>query len=213
MHRSRLATLALVVICVSSVNGCHQQKPLSAMSFDELIEELASAPDPSPEKVSRIEKAAGLLMHGGDQSHAVLVRHLTDERPSVFFDNYECTVGETCYHILRDQLLDLPEEYKLLCDTEKRFSAGGNYCWDPYMFTPTFSRDANWFHGAGVVEWLAQRKHMSLLEKQIDVREWLIAEELDLGFTDQDIERKYLSPLRSGLATMKRQLNDKSKGR
>lgn len=206
MHRSRLVTLALIVACVFSVNGCHQQNRLPAMSFDELIEELASDPDPSAEKASRIEEAAELLMHGGDQSHAVLVRHLTDERPSVFFDNYECTVGETCYHILRDQLLNLPEEYKLLCDTEKRFSAGGTYCWHPYKFTPTFSRDANWFHGVGVVEWLAQREQMSLLEKQIDVREWLIAKELDLGFTDEEIERKYLSPLRSGLARMKSQV-------
>lgn len=108
----------------------------------------------------------------------LLMKHLSDERPSIHFKNHimEHSVGTACYWNLYFQLLDTPDDY-----SSYGFSRKGKDGKDHEK--PSFNGNP-FEQTAGLEDWLEKNKALTYTEKQIKCLTWLLEKEKAIGAPD-----------------------------
>ena len=178
-----------------------------AFSNEPAVDRLFPTPSDTAPKMDRrvkIHDAYNSLwvMHGF-AAFPQLVAHLDDERQSVQFDSIRrATVGKACYSILNNQLHDI---------------AGYSYSWGrkgadgenhvrPGYFNPIYQDE-------GIKVWLDKRKGRSLAELQLEVMEWTLAREKEIGKAGDSDQERIIAPLEKQVALLRKQVEEEKAAR
>ncbi|GEM_PF-3191762 len=167
-----------------------------------LIEQLASTnappnrpfgplPDGYDEKAQElVEEAQTKLLAKGTAAFPLLIAHQEDARycgtyPTSILRDF--TVGEICLQIIERQIDLRLGSYK------GRTGADGESHGPPDYLQEHRPLD----------RWWAKRSHLSLRDIQIEVMEWTITQEREIGFPDAKSKKDWLDPLVAKLAELR----------
>jgi hypothetical protein len=205
-----------------AVGWHYYKKPKSKeVQIRELIEELAGNGMEQPPVMQKFEKvldrvsgrrtaaqkwheACAKLINFGDDALPILIEHLDDERPGPSLDFNTPQVNEICRFLIVTRLIVYPHRYSR---REKRKGADGKAHVRP-------GADRNIFFDAtkgGFPTWITERKGRSFAELQLEVMEWMLAEEEKIGVAEDGDEEKYIAPLRRKVEELRRAVATKPK--
>ena len=198
--------------CVKRPSEQHteQKEPNAGLEIEALIEKLAISDQPAgqdpiytpPKDTPRTDKrvvaydAASKLKSYGKKAFPYLLKHFDDKRQSVAFRRViPHDVGDACYCIICSQIFYLPQDYR---GSFYRTGADGKTHERAY-----FSNDGL-FTCDTIESWLEERKEKSLEEMQIEALQWLIEQEKQIGFRNEEDKDNFLYPLERQLAEVKK---------
>jgi hypothetical protein len=204
-----LATVAALVLVSVACNSSEKQDTIPNDDPAVLIELLALSAGPAKdadrthneEKQKAAYEAADKLRRQGERSHQLLLKHLDDRRLSVPYEAVRyADVGHACYHIIRQQIFALPDDYGY--DDYWRTGADGKKYRNPYFYE-TNGLKPSLFDRSTLKEWLKARSGKSLRDLQVEALSWLIKKEDSIGFQNEEDKKHYLYPLQHQLKKIK----------
>ena len=144
--------------------------------------------------------AAKRLRAFGAEAFPYLLEALDDKRQSVGFRRVlPSTVGDACFCVIEDQLYALPDNYRGSFYRQGKDGAQHE--------RPVFLKEL--FSPGTIREWLEERPGRSLEQLQLEALGWVLNEEEKIGAATPDDQRKFLRPLRTKYAELKKQVEEK----
>ncbi len=204
--------LVFIAACVTFGCRCWALSPDKHSHVQALIDQLEVYDTPRFEQifdknarpddgVARAQKAAKELEALECIAIPELLKSLQDPRDSIPFESvYPTSVGAACWFILERILCDLPPRP----DSERWRKGADGEMHD----RPPF--DVSPFRPGGIAKWLEERPGKSLEELRVELIEWTIEREREIGVATLSDYEKYIKPLEQHLKRLKPQVAKKN---
>ncbi|WP_291170662.1 hypothetical protein [Gimesia sp.] len=188
-----------------------QQKPKATPQQEKqiraLIEQLVFDESIDPKNKKALEKERDLcydayskLFKYKELAFPVLMEHLDDERPSVYFRNHylEHAVGDACYWNMVYQLQDRPKDY-----SRYGYARQGR---DGKSHPKPVWEGSPFAEAGGLKKWLIANQNLSYTEQQIKCLNWMLAAEKKIGAADAESYFVNILPLEIQILKRRQQL-------
>lgn len=138
-------------------------------------------------KIKMASLATNKLTALGKDAFAILSEYLEDNRHGVAFRAaiYN-TVGDACFDIITSQLYNFPSNYP---GSRLRIGADGKSHYRPFFGKISL------FSKKTLPSWLNKRQRKSIRQLQIEVLQYVIKQEEEIGFQNKADEDFFLKPL------------------